>query len=211
MMTLSTSLLKCSYVATYHQVNLRAKLIDAGMQLIAEQGVRALTLREIGKRLGVSRMAAYRHFTDKADLLAAISEAGFAKFADCLEDARNRAEPSSLARVTALAEAYAGFAEEYPAYIEVMFLNGGVRTSEAGSEAGERAFGSLFRTIQEGQETGQIRTGDPLEIANMAWALIHGISLLGMGKENTGKEFVRLCARYLMEGVSQTTSGSPRI
>jgi AcrR family transcriptional regulator len=50
---------------TYHHGNLRAALIQGGLELIEEKGVRALTLREIGDRLGVSRSAPYRHFTDK--------------------------------------------------------------------------------------------------------------------------------------------------
>ena len=43
-------------------------------------------------------MAAYRHFADKADLLGAISEAGFAQFADALDATRQKAEsPPPLA------------------------------------------------------------------------------------------------------------------
>src|SRR6476661_4128845 len=54
---------------SYHHGNLRLTLIQAGLDLIAEQGARALTLRELGKRAGVSRTAAYRHFRDRAALL----------------------------------------------------------------------------------------------------------------------------------------------
>ena len=73
----------------YHHGNLRSVLIQAGLDLIAENGVRAFTLREIGARVGVSRMAAYRHFTGKAQFLAAIREAGFEKFAEALQAGRD--------------------------------------------------------------------------------------------------------------------------
>ena len=56
----------------YHHGNLRSALIECGLELIDEKGIRALTLREIGSRLGVSRSAAYRHFKDKAALLSAM-------------------------------------------------------------------------------------------------------------------------------------------
>src|SRR5258708_31186887 len=96
MLTLSTQTCENSRVASYHHGNLRAALIDTSLKLIEEKGVRALTLREIGTRAGVSRTAAYRHFTNKAALLAAISEAGFKEFGDALEAPRQQAIASPL-------------------------------------------------------------------------------------------------------------------
>src|SRR5687767_10141651 len=105
----------------YHHGNLRSSLIEAGLKLIARKGVQSLTLREIGVQLGVSRMAAYRHFSNKADLLAAISEAGFTLFADALDDARRGAGRECASQLRAMAVAYVRFAGAYPAYYEVMF------------------------------------------------------------------------------------------
>src|SRR5882724_331118 len=106
---------------SYHHGNLRAALIETGLELIAEQGVRALTLRELGKRARVSRMAAYRHFRDRAELLGAVQNAGFEQFADALERARLTAGDGFTARMQALSLAYVRFAREHPAYFEVMF------------------------------------------------------------------------------------------
>src|SRR6188472_2869970 len=63
-------------MTAYHHGNLRAALIQCGLELIERDGIRALTLREIGKQLCVSKSAAYRHFKDKEALLSAIYEAG---------------------------------------------------------------------------------------------------------------------------------------
>src|SRR5882724_7280987 len=98
----------------YHHGNLRAVLIEKGLELIAGQGARALTLRELGKRAGVSRMAAYRHFQDRAALLEAIQEAGFERFADALGAARTGAGDEFTARMHALSLAYVQFAREFP-------------------------------------------------------------------------------------------------
>src|SRR5262245_28520341 len=105
----------------YHHGNLREALIDAGLELIKEQGAGALTLREIGARVGVSRTAAYRHFTNKDDLLGAICEAGFGLFADSLEAAKSAAPPNFAPRLTAMALAYVRFAADHAAYYEAMF------------------------------------------------------------------------------------------
>src|SRR6478752_1849039 len=111
MLTLSTNFCDHLFVTSptapaksrkYHHGNLREALIEAGLVLIAEKGVRALTLREIGARAGVSRMAAYRHFKNKEDLLLAISEAGFVRFGDKLENARRTAPANFADRITAM-------------------------------------------------------------------------------------------------------------
>ena len=61
----------------YHHGNLRRALLDEALATIRAEGVDAVTLREIGARLGVSRTALYRHFADKRALLAAVSTEGF--------------------------------------------------------------------------------------------------------------------------------------
>jgi AcrR family transcriptional regulator len=171
----------------YHHGNLRSALIDAGLKLIAKKGVHALTLREIGSRLGVSRMAAYRHFSDKADLLGAIREAGFSLFADALEAARQKAGKSCASRLKAMALAYVRFAAAHPAYYEVMFgwnVNRAEQNREA-SPAGASAFGILEETIRQGQETGEIRTGNSVFLARVVWAQVHGISMLRLATDLT--------------------------
>ena len=105
----------------YHHGNLRAALIECGLELIQRKGIHALTLREIGQRLGVSRSAAYRHFKDKAALLFAISEAGFIEFGNMMEASRKDAGDGFAAQMDAMALAYARFADEHRAQFEVMF------------------------------------------------------------------------------------------
>jgi len=190
---------------TYHHGNLRQALIQSGLDLIAEQGVRALTLRELGKRAGVSRMAAYRHFRDRAALLDAIREAGFELFADALELARNAAGGDFTSRMQALAVAYVRFARENPAYFEVMF--GPLEASAAShhSPAGERAFEALHGTIREGQASGEVRAGNSLLLASAAWAIVHGISTLELeqqfNEEMAPEKFVEACSGIIVSGL----------
>ena len=53
----------------------RARLIEAAAALLEEGGPGAVTLREVGRRVGVSHNAPYKHFADKEDLLAAVAAA----------------------------------------------------------------------------------------------------------------------------------------
>lgn len=196
----------------YHHGNLRTALIEAGLKLIGEKGVRALTLREIGTQVGVSRSAAYRHFADKEDLLAAISEAGFSQFADTLELARGNAQQDFASRLTAMALAYVRFAMKHPAHYEVMFgsLGTSIECPEAskprGSESAVRAFGLLEQTIREGQESGHVRPGNSVALARLVWAQVHGISTLRLEPDLTadgaGTRFVQFCAEVLLAGLA---------
>jgi hypothetical protein len=45
---------------------------------------------------------------------------------------------------------------------------------------GEAAFAVLLDAIRSGQARGRIRSGDPLELAEVTWALSHGIATLAM-------------------------------
>jgi AcrR family transcriptional regulator len=187
----------------YHHGELRSSLIAAGLQLIEKNGVRALTLREIGSRVGVSRMAAYRHFRDKEDMLAAIREAGFELFADTLEESRNKAGRSFPARLSAMGVAYVRFAAEHPAYYEVMFSWQDQRQKPAPQAV--RAFGILEETIREGQERGEVIGGDSRHLAWIVWSQVHGISMLRLAQDlsskGEGTRFVEFSCKVLLTGV----------
>ena len=179
----------------YHHGNLRAALIDAGLKLITRKGVRALTLREIGARVGVSRMAAYRHFANKADLLAAIREAGFAEFANALDAARSKAGRAFASRLRSMALAYVRFAAGHPAYYEVMF-SWTDQQSPRPSPAGARAFGILEQTIREGQEAGEVCAGDAV-----------AARASGMGR-GSWDQHAAPCARLELEWGRQALRGT---
>jgi AcrR family transcriptional regulator len=196
-------------LAPYHHGNLRAALIQAGLELIAEKGPLALTLREIGSRLGVSRTAAYRHFADKTELLNAIREAGFTEFEKALGQACEQAGPHFAARLTAMGTAYLRFAREHSSHFQVMFGPGAMMDDPDADTAGNRAFRILLNTVIEGQERGEVRPGDPMLVASVAWAMIHGVSVLHLDEMHAGSpiiDFAGACSSILLTGMSAGNS-----
>jgi AcrR family transcriptional regulator len=191
---------------SYHHGNLRAVLIEAGLALIAEKGVRALTLREMGAKLGVSRTAAYRHFADKAELLAAIRAAGFEKFAAALEAGRAVSVKDFKARLSGMGVAYVSFARQHPAYFEVMFGMPNADPPDEPCDAERRAFQILEETVMEGQKKGELRAGDARLMACALWSLVHGLSALRLDQLEMvagmeGNRFVIGCADLLLSGL----------
>ncbi|EJF47977.1 transcriptional regulator, TetR family [Schaalia georgiae F0490] len=68
----------------------RERIFAAALALVDEEGLAALSLRALGKRLGVSQTAFYRYVPDKAALLEGVSEEvwrlTFERFLSAVED-----------------------------------------------------------------------------------------------------------------------------
>src|SRR3984957_15129787 len=77
----------------YRHGNLPAALQAAARQILNENGLHAVGLRETARRVGVSATAAYRHFTSKEDLLASLAAEGFRELAAAMESATRGATP----------------------------------------------------------------------------------------------------------------------
>ncbi|MDY7087937.1 MAG: TetR/AcrR family transcriptional regulator [Actinomycetota bacterium] len=57
----------------YHHGDLRAAVLAASFELLAECGPQKFSVAAVARRLGVSSAAPYRHFPDRAHLLSAVS------------------------------------------------------------------------------------------------------------------------------------------
>ena len=75
----------------YHHGNLEAALLESALETIRIEGVDAVTLRGVGAKVGVSRTALYRHFSDKAALMARVASEGFRLLRATLQDTWNDA------------------------------------------------------------------------------------------------------------------------
>lgn len=58
----------------YHHGSLEQALIAATVALIEEQGLQAVSVREVARRAGVSSGAPFRHFASKTALMTAVAE-----------------------------------------------------------------------------------------------------------------------------------------
>lgn len=159
----------------YHHGDLRAALIRASAELIAEKGVEAFTLRAAAQRVGVSHAAPYRHFKDRDALLDAVAAQGFAAHVDSVRVAVEERD-DALERLRAQGEAYVRFAEERPSHFRVMFG----RTSSDPEAAGVASFSELLARIDECQEARVIAAHDRLKVAGVLWCAVHGLAELSV-------------------------------
>lgn len=162
----------------YHHGNLRRALIDAALDMIAEHGVKSLSIREVAKKAGVSHAAPYRHFKDKENLLCAVAIEGFDLV---IQDTLNRFEQfkeDPLMRFRESGLAYIDFAAAYPSHYRVMFSSGEHNVSEDLEKRSSEAFMILYTSIAECQAEKLVRPLDTFELAMAAWSIVHGYAML---------------------------------
>ncbi|MES2436329.1 MAG: TetR/AcrR family transcriptional regulator [Pseudomonadota bacterium] len=108
----------------YHHGNLRQALVEAALELIADQGPTGFTLSEAAKTADVTPAAVYRHFAGRDDLIAEVARQGYDIFAALMEFAYNNGQPTALAAFEATGRAYLAFARKYPGHYKAMFESG---------------------------------------------------------------------------------------
>lgn len=72
---------------SYHHGDLKRALLEASIELLREQGVEALTVAEVGRRVGVSSAAPYKHFKDRQVLLRAVAMEGNYRLNEAMAEA----------------------------------------------------------------------------------------------------------------------------
>jgi AcrR family transcriptional regulator len=184
----------------YHHGNLQRALLDEALATIRREGVDGLTLREIGARLGVSRTALYRHFTDKRALLAAVATEGFRTLRQHLVAAWEEGG-RGLDAFDSMGAAYVGFAIANPSHYRVMF-GGAIDPKVCGPELAAEAAGAfqaLVDALSSLQRENAVRADDTLTMARYVWSVVHGVAMLGIDGQLQSSDGVDALIRYASE------------
>jgi AcrR family transcriptional regulator len=151
----------------------RVRVVAVAMQLFAERGYEAVTMRAIADELGVSPMTPYRYFANKADIVRAVRADAYDQMAQALDQV-----PTDLAaqqRVFAIGRAMIAFAVQHPHAYRHMFELGhhdGPPAAGAG-----RAWHHLAHAVTDAIDQGLL-VGDPLTVAHLFWSAVHGLIAL---------------------------------
>ena len=165
--------------ATYHHGNLRQAIIDAAVELVRDEGVEAMTLREAARRAGVSSGAPFRHFATKRELVLALAEQGMAQLRSAIEavldSSINRSAP---ARLALLGSAYVGWAADHPTHYRVLGdrLLIDFYQSEALLADNRWIRETMEQLLAEGQAAELIRPVDQRQINLQLRALAYGLA-----------------------------------
>jgi AcrR family transcriptional regulator len=138
------------------------QIVAAARELIEEEGLDALSMRQLAARVGIRAPSIYRHLPDKAALEAAVISATFEEQAAMFEAALDGAADP----LAALAGAYREFARRHPQLYRLMTER---RLDRERLRPGveERAARPVLQAVG----------GDPA-LARAVWAFAHGMTIL---------------------------------
>jgi len=161
--------------------------VAAGVELARTGGPEAVLLREATRLVGVVPNAAYRHFADRDELLAAVCTAAMSELADRMADgvARVRGKYGNAAaarrRLGAIGVAYLEFARQEPGLFATAFAlpqQHAYTVSRNGTGHDRTPLGQLRTRLDELVDAGVLdrRRRDGIEYP--VWSTVHGLAVL---------------------------------
>jgi AcrR family transcriptional regulator len=165
----------------------RDGLVAAGLELARAGGPDAVVLREATRMVGVVPNAAYRHFADRDELLAAVCAAALRELAARMAAgvARVRGKHGDPAaarrRLHAIGTAYLTFAREEPGLFATAFAlpqQHAYGAQDGGTGQERTPLGQLRAVLDELVDAGVLdqRRRDGIEYP--IWSAVHGLAVL---------------------------------
>ncbi len=185
---------------SYHHGNLAESLLDAVDELATQFGLEAVSLRACAKRLGVSPSSAFRHYSDKRDLLTAFATRALLQLSDSLSAANASAHEEGRDALSAVGLAYIAFAIDKPAFFRAMWNE---ETIYSGNDAYVAAAEQLSANLKGGF-ADSIHDTDPDQLSVeelLAWSSVHGLANLfvdgPVGRGQSRQHKLALASRML--------------
>mgnify|MGYP006303457295 CR=1 FL=1 len=102
----------------------REEIKNTARQLMAEKGTTGLSIRAIAREMGMTASALYHYYSNLNGLITALIEDAFTQLADTIEASVKNPDLTSYAeRITAVADAYRGWALKNPTDFQLLYGN----------------------------------------------------------------------------------------
>ena len=168
-------------VATAAQLPLDERLVEIALELLAREGLEALSLRRLAREAGVSHGAPLRHFASLASLRSELAARGFALLSTALQAASHALSPGAgaIPRLAAAGRAYSRVAVAHPALFALMFRPEDLDLDSAHFQRESvAAFEQLVQHVRAAQDTGWHAHRETRALAGSVWSAVHGFSSL---------------------------------
>jgi AcrR family transcriptional regulator len=164
------------------KTNTAASILVAARELLNQEGLAAVAMRPVAERVGITPMAIYRHYADRASLLNAVADTGFHELATKVKTLQLKGSVEH--RLTQVGDVFLDAALQFPNLYQLMFLvpREGARVYPNDFKAGRSpTFNPTVNILAEAMNAGELQPDDPVEIAFELSALSHGLILLYLG------------------------------
>ncbi|WP_018598899.1 TetR/AcrR family transcriptional regulator [Mycobacterium sp. 155] len=191
---------------------LRDEIIDAATELLLETGqAKAVSIRLVAERVGVTSPSIYLHFADKDALLDAVCARYFEKLDEQMQMVAD--QPSSIEVLRAQGLAYVRFARETPELYRIATMSERRPGSDVDLVLNSSAFTHLRTSVETLIVEGVYPAGDATEMALELWTAAHGVAAMlvakpylpwGDAEEFTDRVLRAVCLGQIVAGLIGT-------
>jgi AcrR family transcriptional regulator len=161
---------------------LRDEILDAATELLLDTGhAKAVSIRSVADRVGVTPPSIYLHFQDKDALLDAVCGRYFEKLDDEMQRV-SAAQSSNVEVLRAQGLAYIRFATETPELYRIATMGEWRSDSDVDAALASSAFEHMCATVRALIDEGTFPPGDASGIALELWSAAHGVASLLIAK-----------------------------
>jgi AcrR family transcriptional regulator len=169
----------------YHHGDLRNALLNAARSLLEENGVSALTMREIARHVGVTAPAAYHHFRNLDAIVVGLAEVAAKEIVASLTEVLIEVGNARKDRLLPMGTAYVDFALRNPQLYRLLFGDGLSISSPARAKV-KKLRQNVYRPIEVEMKTFG-KHDNLYQRGVFLWSIAHGISLLLIDKQILSK------------------------
>jgi AcrR family transcriptional regulator len=149
-----------------HRREVTDAILDTAARLVAEQGLRAVTMSQIASETGIGRATLYKYFRDAESILSAWHEREIARHLQYLADVRDEAV-GPVERLEAMLEAFALMSRQSPHGHHDGDLAALLHRHEQVGHAQRKLHAMIREVIADGASTGDLRNDvAPAELAS---------------------------------------------
>ena len=196
---------------------MRQDILDAARRLVQEEGIRGLTMRALGRAVGVTAPTLYDYFPSKEAVLDALFIQGTQRLSQAFDEAIAASQPGRE-RLQAIAVAYRQFALDHPDLYFLIFgrVDASYRPGELQIECAQSCGGKATLAVLEAMTFGDIRAGNPQEVGNAIWVMAHGHIALELSGfcdkygEDAGEQMYRRNFEILFDGLAPIEAAGGR-
>ena len=159
----------------HHHGDLSNALIKAGIDILEEGGMDALTLRKCAARAGVSHAAPAHHFDGLRGLKVAIAQEAFDRFSQHMTKAAAAEGDSPRDQLRGICRGYLQFGLAHRALLDIIF---GIDASEVLSQQIQPDDSHAYMILRKACAPFVPESTRPEIIEFQVWSLIHGYTQL---------------------------------
>ncbi len=152
--------------------------MNGARTLFREQGYSNVTMRAIGRKVGCSAAAIYRHFRNKREIMDALRHEGFDKMLEMLRAEMRSNDPCE--RLVEFGRGYVRFATSNQESFALMYNLAGQGPEDIfeGSAEPTATFDYFTQVVAESFASGRFEGVDEQTLLFSLWSMFHGLACL---------------------------------